>query len=152
MVLPVDEAASNPGFFAFRARLQRTIVERDTAALLAVIDPEIKLSFGGDAGRENFDRLWFQSPENDEWSELGTVLALGGRFRGDSSFVAPYTFTAVFPGEVPADFDAFESLFVIGDAVRVYAAPTIESVVLASLSFRLVRHELTATDVLSRMR
>jgi hypothetical protein len=104
-VLPVDEAARDAGFFAFRARLQRAIAERDTTALLAVVHPEIKLSFGDDYGIESFRQEWLASPEAGIWAELGTVLALGGRFYDDSTFAAPYTFT-----DSPDEADPFEAL------------------------------------------
>ncbi len=135
-VLPVDEAAKDPAFFAFRARLQRALAERDTARLLAVVHPEIKLSFGGDFGIESFRESWLADPASDIWGELGIVLALGGRFDGDSTFVAPYTFT-----DSPDGVDPFEALIALGDAVPVRAAPDADGEVLARLSFEVVRRD-----------
>lgn len=134
-VLPVDEAAKDAGFFAFRASLQRAIAERDTAALLAVVDPDIKLSFGGDYGIERFRETWLTEPELSIWAELGTVLALGGRFYDDSTFAAPYTFT-----DSPDDVDPYEALIALGDSVPLYAAPDHGAEVVGTLSFDVVRH------------
>ena len=134
-VLPVDEAAQDPGFFAFRARLQRTIAERDTAALLAVVHPEIKLSFGDDYGIERFRETWLAEPEPSIWAELGTVLALGGRFYDDSTFAAPYTYT-----DSPDEADPFEALIALGDSVPLYAAPDDHADIVGILSFDVVRH------------
>jgi hypothetical protein len=56
-LLPVDEAVSRPDFFTFRARLAAAVAQRDTAAILEVIHPDIKSSFGGDDGIEDFNRI-----------------------------------------------------------------------------------------------
>lgn len=140
-VLPVDEAAKDAGFFAFRARLQRAVAERNTTALLAVVHPDIKLSFGDDYGIESFREGWLAGPEPGIWGELGTVLALGGRFQDDSTFAAPYTFT-----ESPGEMDPYEALIVISDSVPVHAAPSDDSDVVANLSFDVVRHEWDSDD------
>jgi len=144
-VLPVDEAVQDPAFFAFRARLQRAVAERDTSALLAIVDPDIRLSFGGDGGLADFRAMWLEDPDaalGDStaalpdrpgiWAELGTVLALGGRFWDGSTFVAPYTFSAFGPDPTPEGYDGFISLFVIDDAVPVRAAPAADADTLAS--------------------
>lgn len=141
-VLPVDEAVEDAGFFAFRAALQRAIAVRDTAALLAVIDPEIKLSFGGDYGSERF-REMLADASAETWTELGTVLALGGRFYDDSTFAAPYTYT-----DSPDQVDPFEALIALGDSVPVYAAPGDDAEVVAHLSFGVVRNEWERRDPL----
>ena len=146
-VFPVDEADENPGFFAFRARLLRASAERDTAALLAVVDSTIKLSFGGSAGIEDFRREWLDSPENDIWVELGAALSLGGRFWNDSSFYAPYTFHPFAGREEPPGYDPYGSLIVVDDAVPVLSAPRPRRAeetgadTLAVLSFAVVSHE-----------
>ena len=70
------------------------------------------------------------------WSELGAVLALGGRFYDDSTFAAPYTFT-----DLPDQADPFEALIALGDSVAVHAAPGDHAEVIALLSFGVVRSE-----------
>ena len=45
-LLPIDEASQRPEFFTFRAQLQRVIARRDWAAVLAVVHPKIRTSFG----------------------------------------------------------------------------------------------------------
>jgi hypothetical protein len=140
-VLPVDEAAQDPGFFAFRARLQRAIAERDTTALLAVVHPEIKLSFGDDYGIDTFRAQWLADPEPRIWGELGTVLALGGHFYDDSTFAAPYTFT-----DLAGEADPFEALIALGDSVSVHAAPVDHADVVTTLTFDVVRHAWDSQD------
>jgi hypothetical protein len=131
---PVDEAVTRPDFFTFRAHLQSAIARRDAAAVLAVVDPKIRVSFGPDNGREAFERRWRPSAADSElWAELGAVLALGGRFQpaGSDTFVAPYTFAC--------EADAFEDAIVTGANVRVRQAPSADAPVVAALSFAVVR-------------
>ena len=138
-VLPVDEAVRDPGFFAFRARLQRAIAARDTTALLAVLDPSIKLSFGDDGGPERFREMWLEpNPRRrgpDVWTRLAEVLALGGRFWNDSSFVAPYTFNPFGSGPPTEGYDAFAALIALRDGVPVLAEARAGADTLAVASF-----------------
>ncbi len=124
--------------------LQRAIAERDTAGLLAAVDPEIKLSFGGDYGLASFRQWWVADSADGTagiWSELGTVLALGGRFYDDSTFAAPYTFT-----DSPNEADPFEALIALGDSVPVHVSPSNDAEVVATLSFGVVRSEWRLDD------
>lgn len=134
-LLPVDEAVQNPEFFAFRARLQAAVARHDTAALLEVVDPNVKIGFGGNDGIEAFKRKWKleEGGASPLWDELGLVLALGGSFRGKDTFVAPYVFS-----RWPENLDSFEHVAVLGTNVRVRAEPRAGSQVLAALSFDVV--------------
>ncbi len=135
-LLPSDEATRDPELFAFRARLQAAVARHDTAAVLAMVDPNIKNSFGGDDGAAAFQRGW-KLQEGDKsplWEELGLVLALGGSFQNKDTFVAPYVYS-----RWPEALDAFEHVAVLGTDVRVRAEPRLQSPVLASLSFDIVR-------------
>src|SRR5688572_20039971 len=79
-LLPVDEAATRPDFFSFRARLQQAIANRDAPAVLAIVDRHIKNSFGDDSGIDAFREMWKpHQPDSELWNALGTVLSLGGR-------------------------------------------------------------------------
>jgi hypothetical protein len=132
-VLPVDEAPRNPEFFVFRARLQAALAKQDTTELLRILAPDVLNSLGGDGGREEFRRTWeLAQPDRSQlWAALGVVLALGGRFQGDTAFYAPYTFEGT-PG------DGFETLAVLGRNVLVRAAPNSTSAVIDTLSFEAV--------------
>jgi hypothetical protein len=135
-ILPVDEAASHPDFFSFRAQLQRAIARHDTDAVMAVVDPDIKVSFGPGNGRDVFRRLWGLGAADAEsalWSELGAVLALGGEFQTPDTFVAPYTFS-----RWPASIDAFEHVALVGADVRLRSEPRPDATVLTSLSFAIL--------------
>jgi len=133
-LLPVDEAARQPEFLNFRRALQQTLASRNVSALLAVIDPNIKVSFGDDNGLDAFRRLWRpEAPDSTIWSELGAVLAAGGAFQGPATFVAPYVFA-----RWPERFDAFDHVAVIGSGVRIRATPALSGRQIASVSYAIL--------------
>ena len=133
-LLPVDEAASSPDFFTFRAHLLSAVARRDVAALLAIVDPDIKNGFGGDDGKAAFEREWRPAAaDSTVWDVLATILALGGSRSGEDTFIAPYV-SAVWP----ADVDGFEHVAVIGERVRVRGAPAPDAEELALVSFEVL--------------
>jgi hypothetical protein len=145
-LLPVDDAARDPGFFIFRARLQEAVARHDAAALLAAVDPNIRVGFGGKDGAAAFREKW-KLQDGDKsplWAELGLVLALGGGFQGEGSFAAPYVFS-----RWPEAIDAFEHVAVLGSDVRIRAAPSVTSGILATLSFDVVRLSQTGRSRLT---
>lgn len=138
-LLPVDEAAQRPAFFAFRARLQQAIARRDAQAILDAVHPHVRTSFGDGGGLDDFRRQWRpDAPDSPLWSTLGTVLALGGSFADDGSFRAPYVFS-----RWPEGVDAFEYMAVVGGSVRVRERPGLDAPVVGSVSFGIVRVEAT---------
>ncbi|MEY4485105.1 MAG: hypothetical protein RL693_2557 [Verrucomicrobiota bacterium] len=131
---PVDQAISQPDFFTFRARLQAALVRRDVEAVLAVVHKDIKNSFGGNDGIDEFKKTWsLDKPDSKLWETLATVLALGGSFEAEGAFTAPYVFT-----NWPEAFDAFDYMAVTGSGVRVRAEPNTSAPTLATLSFSMV--------------
>ena len=133
-LLPVDEAVQRPEFFTFRAHLQAAVARRDWTALLAVVHPNIRNSFGPDEGLTTFREQWREgAPDSPIWSELGAVLALGGSFDAGGSFVAPYVFS-----RWPGSRDAFEHVAVAGSRVRVRASARPDADVLAIVSYAIL--------------
>ena len=77
---PVDQAAAQPDFFTFRTQLKAAIARRDIQALLAVVRKDIKNSFGGTDGVDEFKQIWeLDKPGTLILETLARVLALGGR-------------------------------------------------------------------------
>lgn len=134
---PVDEGPSDPSFLAFRDRLLDVIKRRDREALLSVLDPNIRVSFGDDGGVEGFKRYWkLDQPDSKVWQELEEALRLGGTFQtlgGRRSFCAPYVYSA-YPENGP---DPFESLVVIGPRVELREKP--DGRMIALLAHNIVR-------------
>jgi hypothetical protein len=134
-LLPVDEAVALPDFFTFRARLLQVIARRDAAALLEIVDPDIKNGFGDDNGKAAFERQWQpSSADSPLWETLAGVLALGGRRSGEDGFIAPYVFAAW-----PDELDGFEHVAVVGDRVRVRRSASAAAAEIAVVSFAVLR-------------
>jgi hypothetical protein len=131
---PEDQAASVPDFFSFRAQLQGAVVRRDADAVMSALNKDVRLSFGGDHGLDDFRKLWSPSaPDSRLWEVLGSVLALGGTFAADGSFTAPYVFS-----RWPEDRDAYSGMAVLGSDVRVREAASPEAPVIQVLAFSIV--------------
>ena len=139
-LLPVDEAAQRPAFFSFRAQLQEAVARHDVDAVMAVVHPNIKASFGGDDDSAAFRKMWQpESPDSELWAKLAAVLALGGTFQGDGTFVAPYTFS-----RWPQQFDGFEHVALVAADVRVRDAPRPDAPVITTMSFAILPVARTA--------
>jgi len=131
---PVDEAARRPDFLEFRRRLRDAVSRRDESAVLAIVHPNVRVSFGDDNGVEAFKKEHLANRDSNFWEEFATILRLGGRFRMEDAFDAPYSFSAW-----PANLDSFECLAVVGTRVRVRAAPGLDTRLLTALDFAIVR-------------
>jgi len=144
---PSDEAPRDPGLFLARARLLQAVAERDTTALLAMVSPNIKNSFGGDGGIDEFRAQWrLESLDSPLWVTLGSVLALGGGFFSENTYVAPYVFT-----KFPKGLDGFEYLAVVGRGVRAREEPDLASPVVATLSFDVIARDRSRPEAKDAM-
>ena len=130
---PVDEAARRSDFVDFRRRLLEAVARRDEAAILAVVDPKVRISFDDPVSTQTFKTQVIDNPDQDFWIEFGTILRLGGRFIESDTFGAPYTYSAW-----PDDFDSFECLAITGSRVRVRAAPRPDARVVTQLDYAIV--------------
>jgi hypothetical protein len=141
-LVPVDEAASDPAFSAFRQRLHQIIDRRDASALREVLAPRIHYSFGGgDPSPEGFFEHWSRV-STDLWTELDEVLSLGGKFDergGVRRFVAPYVYAAW-----PEAIDPFTHVAAICDETIVRAAPGDDAEATSRLDHHIV--ELVSDD------
>lgn len=127
----VDDAADDPGFGAFRDSLRAIVARRDTAALLAVVAPGARLSFGDDpGGPEGFRRMWFAgSPPGGlpVWAALGRLLD-GGSVDEDGAVTIPAA-AALWPDSL----DAYEHVAVVGTGVPALRSAS-DTTVVARLS------------------
>ena len=92
---PVDQAASQPDFLAFRTQLLDALARRDAQKVLSVVDADIRNSFGGHDGINEFEEIWtLDDPDAPFWATMTAVLRLGGTFSADHAFEAPCVFSA----------------------------------------------------------
>ncbi|NNE84173.1 MAG: hypothetical protein HKN28_09405 [Alphaproteobacteria bacterium] len=140
-ILPVDQASQDPKFLAVRDKLLAAVRRRDVEAVVAVAAEDIKLSFGGDYGRDQF-RQRLATDDNGEggsyWAELEWALKLGGVFNGDHGrqFCTPYV--SCTGSHQCGDCDPFETLVAVSDRAPVYATADSESAILTHLSYDVV--------------
>ena len=139
---PVDEAAQDPSFIVFRARLLEAAAARDTAFVLSILDPDAKISFGAENGIDGFRLVWLTGmrPEGEDlWTTLTRTVALGSVYDAElPHFDAPYVSVPYVFDAWPDSIDAFEHLAVIGENVRVRAAPSLDSETITALSYSIV--------------
>jgi hypothetical protein len=132
-----DEADKDSSFKRFHTRLVAAVKRRDVKYVLGVLDPNIKVSFGGDGGIADFKKYWRLNRRDSKlWEELGAVLSGGGfmsRDGGTVRFTAPFSFEGF-----PDDLDAFSNHVVFGKAVALREAPSTDSRVLERLSYNIV--------------
>lgn len=134
---PIDGAAKDKSFLAFRNELLKAVDTRNTAFIYGIVVKDIKNGFGGEDGILNFKKQWkLNSPKSDFWKEFGFAIKNGGNFQSDNSFVAPYTFS-----DFPADLDGFEHQAIIGENVRLREKPDISAGTVALLSYNIVKFD-----------
>jgi hypothetical protein len=136
-LMPVDEATNDPTLVAFRTQILDIVRRKDVAALLALVDPKIRTSFGGGGGTADLRRQWkLDEPDSQLWNELDEIFRNGGRFQqgGDTPrFWAPYVYSAW-----PDSHDAFTHFAVLGQNVPLRSGPTEAAPPIATLSYDIV--------------
>ncbi len=134
-VRPIDEGKNDKSFDDFRVKLIKAIEKRDKKYLVSILDPNIKINFGGDTGIKKFKEIWqIDNPDSELWSQLGTVAKNGGLFLDKVNFTAPYTFKGF-----PDDLDAFEYGVIFGNNVNLREKPDLSANVAAQLSYNIVK-------------
>ena len=142
---PVDEAAQDPEFLALRDQLLTAVRRRDVEAVVAIASEDIKLSFGGDYGRERF-RQQLIADDNGEggsyWTELEWALKLGGVFNRDHGgehgrqFCTPYV-SCSGPHQC-VNCDPFETLVAVSEQAPVYDTADSDAAILTHLAYDVV--------------
>lgn len=133
-LMPRDDAPKIPSFFRFRSQLAEALRRKDKVFVRDILHPDIKVSFGGDHGVQDFEQMWrLDDPESPFWETMLRTLFLGGA--GDEKrFIAPYVYT-----EWPDDVDPFDYVAVVEERAPLHAAADAGSPVLSRLSFEIVR-------------
>jgi SH3-like domain-containing protein len=133
-LMPIDEATSDPSLVAFRNELLEAVRRRDADAVVALADPKIRTSFGGDGGAAAFKRSLAQP---GTWEDFERLLTQGGKFVGEGptrSFWAPYAFSAL-----PDNQDAFMALVITGENVPLLESADKNARAIATLSHDIVQ-------------
>ena len=134
---PFDQGQKIPEFASFRENLYQAVLQKDLIFLRSVIHEEIKFSFGAENGKADFLKTWQLDSDpkiSDFWSELETVLSLGGAFfdETENSFYAPYIFM------LEDIDDPYTQAVIIGEKVRLREEPSSKAKIINSLNWNLV--------------
>lgn len=113
---PHDECAAQPGWKAFRDKLGSAVSSQNAAALAALADRNVKLDYGGGAGRPELLRR-LRQPASGLWHDLATILPLGCSVEGGLAALPWYFW------RIPNSVDPANTMLVTGEAVPLRAAP-----------------------------
>lgn len=139
-VRPIDEAKLDPSLLAFRTKLIAAVERRDAKFIYGILDPQVKINFGGGQGVKDFKQTWaLESADTKFWTEFLPVIKNGGAFlrekgKRSGKFFAPYTFASF-----PDDLDAFEHSMIFGNDVALRKSPNASSPIVAKLSYNVVK-------------
>lgn len=119
---PRDECGELYGFDSFRGQLRRAITFQNTDSLTALVDPDIRLDFGGEGGIDALKSRLADDPSL--WSEMSDAIALGCSAEGDTAATMPWVFA-----NLPEGADATSTYLVTANdaPVRAAAAETADS-------------------------
>jgi hypothetical protein len=139
---PVDEAAEDPSFLAFRTKLIAAAERKDGRYVLSMVDPKIQNGFGDRNGIAWFRRDWkLDRPDSEFWPKFLAVMKNGGSFTGEgakkmSIFAAPYIYSSW-----PEDLDAFDHFAITGTDVNLRKEGRADAEVVGKLSHNIVKIE-----------
>ncbi|RPI46582.1 MAG: hypothetical protein EHM59_07080 [Betaproteobacteria bacterium] len=135
---PIDEAAGNQEWQAYKHRLLVALDEKNRKAVLSAIDPDVDNGPDQKRGIDEFRRRWdFDSEQSPLWRELAKAVSLGGAFvkddKGRTRFCTPYV-----AAKWPTDFDPFRFGAIVTEDVLVKSEPSSGASTLARLGHELV--------------
>lgn len=138
-VRPTDDAKKDPSLVMFRDKLIAAVKARNKTDVLRHIDKNISLSFGGDAGLKDFERIWkLDDQDSPFWDEFLKVITNGGVFyketESSGTFCAPYSFNTF-----PDDIDSFEYSVVFGENVNLRSKPNLFAPITDKLSYNIIK-------------
>ena len=125
---------ADPEFLALADRLAEIAASRNAGALAAMAAPDIRLSFGGDAGVDSFRRL---IAERGFWPGFERVLDGGGVLMQGRESGRITVFPALFQNW-PGDLDAYEHYYGDRPGAQLRAGPSGHAPAIADLYGRIV--------------
>lgn len=130
---PRDACSSLPGAEEFLAAVRSAAARRDTAALVALADPNIGLDYGGGSGRGELRARLSGAEASALWGELDDVLKLGCAANGQGEITLPWFFSQDL-----GDVDPFEVMLAAGPRVPLYTSRKAKSRRAGWLNWQLV--------------
>jgi len=129
---PRDTCRELPGAEDFRETLAEAVMARDADALVELAAEDVKLDFGGGAGRAELKKR-LTSRDRMLWEELDALLKLGCAANQQGGLTIPWYF------EQHIDkVDATSGMLVTGEAVPLLASPDAKGKPVATISWDVV--------------
>ncbi|MBW8752569.1 MAG: hypothetical protein JF595_00210, partial [Sphingomonadales bacterium] len=129
---PRDECGKLLGAEDFRRALAAAVLARDAAGVAALAQPDVRLGFGGDDGRERL-RETLAEPGGELFRQLDALLRLGCAVDAQGGITMPWYFAQDF-----GDVDSYSAMLVTAADVPLQAAAEADSPVKQRLSWELV--------------
>lgn len=152
-ITPADEAAKDKSLSAFILHLRQVVAEKNTPALLELLDDEIVSSHGGGiTGKKGFEAYWDlqKDPASSAlWNKLDRAISLGGCFdelERRPVFIMPYLQAGHY-FENGCDFDWYNTYICLLPETKLYEQPDHQSAVIAKLKYKVLAKEADAADV-----
>jgi hypothetical protein len=130
---PRDTCDGLEGSGRFRRLLAAAVEARDADVLAALAAEDVKLDFGGGAGRAELRRR-LADDSLGLWDELDALMALGCSANKQGGITIPWYFD-----QEMGELDPFETWLVIGEDVPVRARPAADSEPVAAVSWDVVK-------------
>ncbi|MEN7536948.1 hypothetical protein [Aurantiacibacter flavus] len=128
---PRDECAEVAGASPFLEDIRSAVSARDTAAFVALAAEDVKLDFGGGAGRDQL-RNMLSSDTAPLWAKLDELMTLGCASDGDALITLPWYFAQ----ETRAD--PYRGMIVTGSGVPMHETAGEQAPVIAAVSWDVV--------------
>lgn len=142
---PPDSAGLDESFLMFLESLTRAVEARNLEGVLTRSAEDIVISPGRFDGAADFTELVSSADGEKVWQQLQEVLSLPMAKGADGAYCAPWFSCLAMPEEAGV-VEPFETVFVTGENVPVYAAPSTRSELLVQLSYDAVRLAGTIDD------
>jgi hypothetical protein len=130
---PVDQCQGDRAFSEFRRTLMTAVADRNMESLLKLMSDDVRVSFGGGVGKEEFRRYWARhaSESKDLWSELANALKLGCGMKSEAR---------VFPSMFAQadDLDEYETRIALPGA-RLRRTPSMRGAIVGRLSWHVLQ-------------
>ena len=130
---PVDQCRKDRTFVPVRRALETAVATRSMDRLLSLMADDVRVSFGGRYGKQQFQQYWESRPPlaTELWAELDDALKLGCAVKGDAR-----VFPSMF-GQADG-LDGFET-WIARPGARMRATPSLKGSIVARLNWHVLQ-------------
>jgi len=137
---PQDTCGEVEGAELFRRQLAAAVEARDADVLAALAAEDVKLDFGGGAGRDEL-RARLGDKTRGLWAELDALMALGCSANEQGGITIPWYFD-----QDMGTADPVMGMLVMGEDVPVFAGPAPDAAQRGAISWEVVQIASLAPD------